>query len=122
MFNEIAIVSGSMAVAIALAISIFAGNEKEKLTLKMTFLMIAVGIVSGVITWSYILPGAPTKLIVRSVLSITFTATTLSKLISRIIAAATTISRDRLQQLMIDYTRKKFGLDKEEKTEENADN
>jgi len=114
MYNEIAVVAGSMVVAISLAVSIFAGNTKEKLTLRMVFLMISVGTLAGLITWSYILENAPVKLIVRSVLSITFTATVLSKLIGRIITAATSISRDRIQSIIVDYTRQKMGVDKED--------
>jgi len=118
MYNEIAVVSFSSIVAILLSISIFIGNDKDKFTLKTALLMLSVGAASSIICWSYLQDSSPIKIIVRSVLTVTFLATTLSKLISRIIIAATSISKDRLQQLMVDYTRKKFGLDAEIKEKE----
>lgn len=121
MFNEIAVVAFSSAIAILLSLSIFIGNDKDKLTIKTTLLMVSVGLCTSILCWSYLAAQTPTKIIVRSVLSLTFLATTLSKLISRIILAATSISKNRLQQLMVDYTRKKFGLEaekKEDKTDE----
>jgi len=121
MFNEIAIVALSSAIAILLAISIFAGNSKDKLTFKIALIMICTGVTASILSWSYLKDETPIKLIVRSVISITFVSTVLSKLIGRIITAAVSIPKERLQKLMIDYTRKKMGLpeDNDKTTKDN---
>ncbi len=116
--REIVIVAFSSLVAILLSISIFAGNTKDKLSFKQIFLMVSVGCTTTLLCWTFLEDAAPTKIIVRSILSLTFLATVLSKLIGNVITALTTISRERLQQLALDFTRSKMNLPKEEDTKE----
>lgn len=112
--TEIISVTLSMLLAIALGISLFAGNQSERLTTKSIITMVVTGVVAGVITWTYLTEGETTKIVVRNILMYTFGATVFSKLIGRVINSFTSIPEKEIQKFGLDYLRKKVGLSESE--------
>lgn len=112
----------STLLAIALGISIFAGNSKDKLTWKQVILMVIVGMTAGVVSWTYLKEGLDTKTIVRNILCYTFLATVFTKLIGRVINAITNIPEADIQHIVIDFARKKAGLDEYSNNTDNGSN
>lgn len=116
LIKEIIIVTIIAILGIVSGIVLFIGSQKNKLKKIEVFSMIIVGLVSAVFSWTFLENGIDTKEIVQNVLGITLSATVLTKLIINVINAAINIPEKKIQKILIDWARKKVGLNEEDKT------